>query len=268
MARFWHRRIGSHLLRLTLAGALLAALGCGGGSAPAPSGDDRRTDGTKSDSNTPRDRSQPDNKTPATPRAALLQAIEGLLTGNDEQLFQVVKADDKQKELLRAITQYEKNVQAFKDAFVKAYDAAAWTRFTDPANDPGMGEGKANLPIHDLKEEQEAINKAMLVEEKKGQEAWCEYTDKRGKATRLTTVKEGDVWRVEAAGLLPPGDPEQQLKKYRTLAALVKKYQKAIGKPGIKPDDIDVELGKAAQKELLDIRSSKEPRFDIDKIKD
>ena len=58
------------------------------------------------------------------------------------------------------------------------------------------------------------------------------------------------------------------LKAFLFGAALLKKYQKAIGKQGIKPDDIDVELGKAIMKELAGIEPTKPPRFDIDKLKE
>jgi hypothetical protein len=48
----------------------------------------------------------------------------------------------------------------------------------------------------------------------------------------------------------------------------VKKYEKAIGKPGITPGDIDYEMGRSID-ELLDPTGAKDPskhRFEIDKL--
>jgi hypothetical protein len=268
--RFFGRSIRPRLLSLALLGALLTAPGCGGGSAPSPGDDgkkgDKKDDGGKNDSNPSQDSSKQETKTPSNPRSAMLQAIKGLVTGNEEQLWRVVKADDKQKELLRAMMQFEVNAHAFQTAFIKEYGVAAWKRFNDPAIEHGKDEGNTTLLLRDLKQEQEEIGKFLLVD-KDSDRVTCNYTDQWGKTVHLTAIKESDGWRVDAASMLPEGDYEQHLKKFRTQAALVKKYQKAIRKD-IKPDDLDVELGKAIVKELLGTASSKPPRFDIDKLKD
>ena len=62
-------------------------------------------------------------------------------------------------------------------------------------------------------------------------------------------------------------DVKKATQQIRDLTALVKKYHKAIGHPGIKPEDIDAELGREIVQKLLGITTPAPHRFDIDQIK-
>jgi hypothetical protein len=206
-------------------------------------------------------------KTPATPKDAMLQVMEGMYAGNDEQVLKAVKADDKQKAFVRAVVLFVKNADDFRADFVKSYGKEKWDRFNDPNIDPGNGDGNATLTIPELKEQREQVEKATI--DIKGAEANAEMTDKAGKKTKWKLVKVEDGWVVDAASLMEGvADVDMTTKQLTNLANLVKLYRKAIGKPGINPDDIDVELGRAIVKELLGIESNKPHRFDITKIKD
>ena len=55
------------------------------------------------------------------------------------------------------------------------------------------------------------------------------------------------VGRLTAAGCLeqPGVDPVKQVKMMQSFAGLVRKYQNAIGEPGITVEDINSEMGRA-----------------------
>jgi hypothetical protein len=52
----------------------------------------------------------------------------------------------------------------------------------------------------------------------------------------------------------------------KDLAGAVRKYQKAIGRPGIKPEDIDAELGRELVRLLKGLESPASHRFDINNL--
>src|SRR4051812_24868995 len=78
---------------------LLAAVLFGAGCEPA---------GPRNNANPPRNDGGPGKdkaagKTPPTPRAAMLQFAEGVCTGDEGKVFGAARADDRQKEFLRAL---------------------------------------------------------------------------------------------------------------------------------------------------------------------
>ena len=81
-------------------------------------------------------------------------------------------------------------------------------------------------------------------------------------------MKLGDIWKVQASSLRPPGeDGDKALAVMAKMASITAKYQKAIGRPGIKPEDIAYEFTRELN-ELATGKTTNEPhRFDINKIK-
>ena len=80
-------------------------------------------------------------------------------------------------------------------------------------------------------------------------------------------MKVNGGWLMDAACLQQPGaNSAAQVKFLKSFTQMVQKYQHAIGKPGITPDDIDSEMGRAAAQELMGISTDKPHRFDIDKL--
>ena len=63
------------------------------------------------------------------------------------------------------------------------------------------------------------------------------------------------------------GDAKNVCDKITVMAATVRKFRKAIGKPGITPGNIDAELGLALDEVLAGHKINDTPRrFDIDKL--
>jgi hypothetical protein len=203
-----------------------------------------------------------------TPKDAMTQVTQAMYAGNEDQFLKGLKAaDDKQKEFCKAVVVFVKNADDFRNDFVKAYGQKAWERFNDPNIDPGNGDGNANLTIPELKEALDVVEKANITV--KGNEATAEMTDKAGKKSNWKLVKVDEAWLVDASSLTEGvPDVEMTTAQLKALAGIVKTYRKAIGKPGISGDDIDVEMGRAIVKQLLNIESNKPHRFDITKFKD
>jgi hypothetical protein len=215
---------------------------------------------------TPTDKDKPAAKTPATPKAALIQFNEGLCTGDEDKLLKAAQADDQQKEFLKAVTGMVKVGNEFRDAFIKAYGQDAWKRFNDPNIDPGNGEGNAHIDLPDLKDRLAKIEKATI--EEKGNEAFAEMADAKGEEQHWRMVKVEGGWVVDAAkALIPEGtDVPKLTQQMRNLTPLIAKHKKAIGKPGITADDIDVQMGREIVKELTGVQTRGRPRYDVDKL--
>jgi hypothetical protein len=199
--------------------------------------------------------------TPASPRGAYIQVAEALTEGNEARLLAAVEANEWQKEMLRAVMHFTTTLSGFRDAFVKAYGEQAWKDFQDDSKAPK--DGNANLSVTDAKEIVAKIRN--LAIEERGDEAFCDSPDEPGKKVRFVKVKDG--WRVDVGRDLP-GETEarKQMGQMRDLAGAVRKYQKAIGRPGIKPEDIDAELGRELARLLKGLESPAPHRFDVNAL--
>jgi len=79
---------------------------------------------------------------------------------------------------------------------------------------------------------------------------------------RLVRVDGG--WVVDAGGLLAGvADVDKATRQLNGLAGVVRTYRRAIGRPGVRADDIDVELGRAILKELSGVETDRPHRFDV-----
>jgi hypothetical protein len=249
---------GTELLKVGVLAALVFSAGCNSAASigSAPMG---------------KDKDKPAAKTPSSPKAAMTQYYEGLCTADEDKLFKAVKADDQQKDLLKALIGFTKVGTEFRDAFIIQYGQAGWTRFNDPNVDPGNGEGNANLAVPDLKEQLTKIANVQIVEKK--DEAFADLPDPSGKVQRwrmVMVLQDGrvDGWVVDSASLLTPEgtDVPKLTAELRKMTDLVAKHRKAIGKPGITGDDIDVELGKQVVQELTGTPARGRQRYDVDKL--
>jgi len=193
------------------------------------------------------------------PREALIQAFSSLLKESKSGMLAHFEATPKEREGLAALYAFIQAGVAFRDAFIRAYGQQAWANFQDPQK--GAGDGDANLELFGEKQIKE-LRRARI--ELQGNEAFCQLASV---PESLRLVKRKGRWLVDATSLFPGNtDPQQMAKMLISVAAAVKKYQKAIGHPGIKPEDIDAELGRAMAKIMLGITVNAPHRFDIDKL--
>ncbi len=131
-----------------------------------------------------------------------------------------------------------------------------------------MAKATPRLTVPDFDKETAARLDKMTYEEK-GSEAFANGTNPDGKPSRWRFLKVDDGWVVDGATMMPPGGIDvNNVKTVKIITANVKKYQKAIGKPGISADNLDVQLGRAVVRELYGMEPNGRDRFDINAIKD
>jgi hypothetical protein len=106
--------------------------------------------------------------------------------------------------------------------------------------------------------------RALAIEER-GNEAFCDSPEEPGKKVRF--VKAGGGWRLDVGRDMPAeAEARKQIRQMKDLADAVRTYRKAIGKPGIRPEGIDAELGRELMKRLKGLESKEPHRFDINKL--
>lgn len=192
-----------------------------------------------------------------TPAEAVTYFLEGSARG-DASVLDVIRGDDDTIAALRATIDFVQAGLSFRQAFIAAYGQDAWVQFQDPNHKPG--DANAQLQLGD------ADNPHTLAVHENDGTAIVEVRD-RFTETRVTLVEVSNGWLIEGRSMLPSGtDPAKMTATMKNLTALVQKYQKAIGRPEVTPDDIDVELGRAFMREM-GIRSDAPRRFDIDAMR-
>jgi len=175
----------------------------------------------------------------------------------------VVQANDRQREFLQRTIEFLKASADFKEAFIKAYGQEAWVTFQDPAKGPT--DGNATLTIADPSEHLARVQTAPIDE--RGTEATCEVPEKNGPPKKIRMINTPSGWQVDGGSMCPDeATMSETAPKAKRLAEVIRKYQRAIGRPGIKPEDIDAELGKAIAQVLTGVNPPGPRRFDIDNL--
>jgi hypothetical protein len=88
-----------------------------------------------------------------------------------------------------------------------------------------------------------------------------------GKSSRWILIQREKDWRLEGRSLCPSRDAlEKTTATIEAWAKDVQRFRKAIGRPGIKPEDVDCELGRAMTKSMTGIDLPPK-RFDINQLK-
>jgi hypothetical protein len=189
--------------------------------------------------------------------------MTALHRGDEAAFFAVVQAEGRQREFLAASIEFLKAGADFREAFVKAYGEQAWATFQDRATAPP--DGDAALTVSDPGEHLARVQGAPIDE--RGDEAACEVPEKSGPPKTVRLVKVSGGWRVDGASMCPPEPAlSETAPKAKKLAETIRKYQRAIGRPGIKPEDIDAELGKAIAQLLTGQAPTGPRRFDVDNL--
>jgi hypothetical protein len=196
----------------------------------------------------------------ATPKDALLSLLSAMKEANADKVAAACKMTPEQRPIIDAGSNYTREVYKFRDAFIAAYGADAWDTFQDPAHRPGDHD-TTFIIITD-----EALDKATKTEfQVDGDKATCIMPAGTGKV-QLIKMPNGQ-WLADGSTFVPPGKTVEELRKMLdSLTAVVKKYEKAIGKPNIGPSDIDYELGREINFLISGITDTSRHRFEIDKL--
>lgn len=201
------------------------------------------------------------SKEPSTPTDALIQLTEAMHEGNESKLFAALEATEAQKDFILVTMDFLTATIDFRDAFTNAYGQQAWNDFQDDSKGPK--DGNAKFTIMDSDEIVAQYRNAAIDE--RGDEAFYQSLDEPGKTVRI--IKVGGAWRVDASSVCPTAEQMQQkMDQIKPITALTRKYKKAIGRQGIKPEDIDAELGRAMMKVLRGLETPAPHRFDIDEL--
>jgi hypothetical protein len=201
------------------------------------------------------------NKEPSTPSDAMVQFIEATHEGNEPKLFAALEASEAQKEFMRVTMDFITAISDFRDAFTNAYGQQAWSNFQDDTKGPK--DGNAKLSTTDSDEAVAKYRNAAFDE--RGDEAFCPNLDEPGKTIRI--IKVGSGWRVDANYVCPTTvEMQKKIRQIKPLTDVIRKYKKAIGHQGIKPEDIDAELGRAMLKVLRGLETPAPHRFDIHEL--
>jgi len=200
-------------------------------------------------------------KEPSTPREAMVQFVEGMHAGNESKLFTAVDASPAQQDFLRATRDFLTAISDFRDAFTSAYGQQAWRDFQDESKGPQ--DGNAHFSIPDAAVAVAKYQAAAI--DQRGGEAFCPNLDEPGKTIRIVQV--GSRWRVDGNTVCPTAvEMQQKMAQVKPLTDVIRKYQPAIGQPGITPEDIDAELGRAMMKVLRGLETPAPHRFNVDKL--
>jgi hypothetical protein len=218
---------------------LIAALTAAGGCKKAPAAQSQRN---------------------VTPKDALLALLHGMKEANTEKVLAACKSTPEQRPIIEAGSNYTKEVYKFRELFLAAYGAQKWDEFQDPAHRPGLHD-TTFIIIDD-----DALEKATKTEfAVDGDKAACTMPSGQGK---VQLIKNPDgTWIVDGSTFVPTMRRPEELKAtLDALAAIVKKYEKAIGKPNITPGDIDYEMGREISGLVNNEIDDSRHRFDINKI--
>jgi hypothetical protein len=191
----------------------------------------------------------------------MVQFVEAMYEGNEPKLYAALNASQAQKDFLRGGTDFLTAMSDLRDAFTNAYGQQAWRDFQDESKGPKDGNAHFSLP--DAAEAVAKYRKAAIDE--RGNEAFCRNLDEPGKTVRM--IKVGTGWRVDGNAVCPTvAEMQQKMAQIKPLTDVIRKYQQAIGQPGITPEDIDAELGRAMLKVLRGLETSAPHRFNIDEL--
>ena len=198
------------------------------------------------------------SKGPSTPRDALIQFLEAMHEGDESKLFAALQATEAQKDFMRVTMELHTTVSDFRDAFTTAYGQQAWNDFQDDSKGPK--DGNAKLPTTDSDGGVVRWRNAAIDE--RGAEAICENL---GTVRRI--VKVGGAWRVDAFSVCPTAKEMRRIiDEIKPVTVVIQKYRKAIGREGIKPEDIDAELGRAMVEVRRGLETPAPHRFDVDEL--
>ena len=196
----------------------------------------------------------------ATPREAVERFATAMVSMDKNELLACCAGNEAQMKVVAVMADFGQVVLAFKKKFIKVYGEQAWKDFQDPNKKRDGGDARLSIPsADDLKK----VKEQKIEIKPDGTATFAQI----GSQHPGKLVKVNGRWFVDAGSMLPPNaKPEAFAKMMGKFAALVAKYQKAIGHEGISGEDIDAELGRDIAKTMLGFEINKPHRFDIDKI--
>jgi len=196
----------------------------------------------------------------ATPREAVERFANAMVSMDKNELLACCAGNEAQMKVVAVMADFGQAILAFKKKFIKVYGEQAWKDFQDPNKKRDGGDARLSIPsADDLKK----VKEQKIEIKPDGTATFTQI----GSLQSGKLVKMDGRWFVDAGSMLPPNaKPEAFAKMMGKFAALVAKYQKAIGHEGISGEDIDAELGRDIAKTMLGFEINKPHRFDIDKI--
>jgi len=195
-----------------------------------------------------------------TAEKAVRAFLQGMKNCDEYAMLACGKADDEDGDAICALAEFGRAAGKFRVAFLKAYGQEAWERFNDRAHTPGETNAHLQLLEHSVDEMMSGVDLRI-----QGPDVATFTVPNETRRSRIVKVEEG--WLVDVRSLLPK---QMESAKFAELmnymADAVGAHQEAIGRPGIRPDDIDVELGRAIMERLLETEFGGPHRYDVDDL--
>jgi hypothetical protein len=190
------------------------------------------------------------------PRAAAKNMYSLLFDGTKAQFLSCFWGTEPDLKSVGTLFDFNRSSLDFRNAFIQAYGKAAWPSGRNGPDDPAR-EQQARLNEIERSDLKIDGDQATLTNIMRGAE----------KQNPMELIKTGGTWKVKASSLRPTGpNGDKALAAMAGMASLMSKYQRAVGKPGIKPEDILYELKRALAEEEQG-PSTAPHRFDINMIK-
>ncbi|HJZ58134.1 MAG TPA: hypothetical protein VKE74_24545 [Gemmataceae bacterium] len=241
--------------------ATLAVVACVGATASVYAW---RTRGTHGSPDVPPPDGRAAAKLPTSPQEALVECIQAMSRGDDARFFAVVETDHGlQRDYLRTLLEFIREATRFQDEFIRVYGRDAWVAFQDLRQKPD--DGDAHLSILPWLENKLAWAPTAPIQQE-GSEVYCVVAGEDAAPCRWIFMQSGGGWRLDGRSLCPAqNEIEKSTATLRSCAEDVRRFAKVIGYPGLRPEDIDVELGRAMVQSIHGIKLPPK-RFDIEKL--
>ncbi len=192
---------------------------------------------------------------PPDPRAAARNTYSLLYDGTREQYMARLDGTVAELNAAGAMFDFIRANMDFRNAFIHAYGKSAWDEFGTGSSDPASEKQMLADEI-DKSEPRIDGDQATLTCKKPG----------AAEPSALRLVQFNGGWKVKASCLVPSGENgDKTVAIMPQLTALIAKYRRAIGKPGVRPEDITYELRRESD-EMFGKKHEEPHRFDINKL--
>jgi hypothetical protein len=178
---------------------------------------------------------------------------------DEERLVACFTGTHEELDAIGSLARFGAAALRFRRKFIQAYGHDRWRDFQNPDRAPRDGDATLVVPM-------ESHLAALAQVEIRISQGLAQFT-LPGEPRQRAILQVKNRWFVQASSFLPAGaEPGAFADMMVELAAVLHKYERAIGASGITSEDIDAELGRAIAQVTTGATSPAKHRFNIDRI--